>query len=191
MNLTTVRRFITRSAAVLAAVTGLPQAAQTLPASVASAASAPAVPEYKLKAAFVYNFVLFTEWPTAGGDNGPLNLCVNAESMLRPALAEFHDRTVKGRRLQIRNLNEAENLSSCHVLVLDSIDRERWAQIRRQLGGAAVLTVADDAEIGRRGAVITLYLENNRIAFDVDMNAARAAHLTLSSKLLRLARIMP
>jgi phosphohistidine swiveling domain-containing protein len=189
MNLTTVRRFITRSAVVLAVVTGLPQAAQTLPAASAPAA---VVPEYKLKAAFVYNFVLFTDWPTAAaGDSGPLYLCINAESMLRPALVAFHDKTVKGRRLQIRNLNEAENLSTCHVLVLDSIDRERWAQIRKQLGGAAVLTVADDAEIGRRGAVITLYLENNRIAFDVDMSAARAAHLTLSSKLLRLARIMP
>lgn len=187
MGSMSVRRLLCRFALALTAVSGLPRAAQTAP-------PVPVVPEYKLKAAFVYNFVLFTDWPAPGGkadDGGPLNVCVNADSALRPALGEFQDKTVKGRRLQVRPWAVADSLQQCHVLVLDSMDREHWSQIRKNLAGAAVLTVADDTEIGRRGAVITLYLENNRVAFDVDMNAARAARLTLSSKLLRLARITP
>lgn len=185
MNIASVRRFACRSALALIVATGLPCEAQTAPGR-------QPVPEYKLKAAFVYNFVLFTDWPAANaGDAAPLNVCVNADSLLRPALGEFNERVVKGRRMQIRTWSDAESTRQCHVLVLDPVDRERWATVRKSLAGAAVLTVADDAEIGRNGAIITLYLENNRIGFDIDINAARQARLTLSSKLLRLARTTP
>lgn len=189
MDTASVRYLVCRSAFVLIAAIGLPCEAQTIPSS---GQARGAIPEYKLKAAFVYNFVLFTDWPAMhASDSAPLNVCVNADSALRPALGEFNDKTVKGRRMQIRGWTDADSMRQCHVLILDSIDRERWGQIRKHLTGAPVLTVADDAEIGRNGAVITLYLENNRIAFDIDMSAARAARLTLSSKLLRLARVTP
>jgi hypothetical protein len=205
MDIASVRRFICRSALALAAAGGLPYEAQTAQPA-ANVTPIQGVPEYKLKAAFVYNFVLFTDWPAAAAnanvnpganssanpsEPAPLNVCVNTDSALRPALGEFNDRTAKGRRIQVRAWTDVESMRQCHVLVLDSIDREHWAQIRKNLAGAAVLTVADDAEIGRNGAIITLYLENNRIAFDIDVNAARQARLTLSSKLLRLARTTP
>lgn len=155
------------------------------------------VPEYQLKAAFVYNFALFTDWPmgilTAGGT---LNICVNPDSPLRPALSGLNDRQIKGRRVMVlqpvlssgQRSNDAEMLRMCHVLVLDSLDRERWARIKKGLGTASVLTVSDDGEIGHDGAIIALYLDNNRVGFDVDVQAAKQAHLLLSSKLLRLAR---
>jgi hypothetical protein len=193
MDIVSVRRFVCRSALALTAAAGLPSEAQTAQPA-ARSAPVQVVPEYKLKAAFVYNFVLFTDWPAANGNEAaPINVCVNSDGALRPALGEFNDKTVKGRRMQIRAWTDTDagSMRQCHVLVLDSVDREHWTQIRKNLAGAAVLTVADDAEIGRNGAVITLYLENNRIAFDIDMNAARQARLTLSSKLLRLARTTP
>jgi phosphohistidine swiveling domain-containing protein len=193
MDIASVRRFVCRSALALTAAAGLPSVAQTAQ-SAAHPLPVQAVPEYKLKAAFVYNFVLFTDWPAANANEAaPINVCVNTDSVLRPALGEFNDKTVKGRRMQIRAWTDAnaDSMRQCHVLVLDSTDREHWAQLRKNLAGAAVLTVSDDADIGRNGAVITLYLENNRIAFDIDMNAARQARLTLSSKLLRLARTTP
>ncbi|HYD82239.1 MAG TPA: YfiR family protein [Paucimonas sp.] len=187
MNIGTAHRFFSRSALALAVATGLPCEAQP------AAAPMSALPEYKVKAAFVYNFALFTDWPQASlNDGAPLNVCVNAESALRPALNEFNDKAIKGRRMQIRAWTDAADaVRQCHVLVLDSVDRERWVHLRKDLAGASVLTVADDAEIGRRGAIVTLHLENNRISFDIDVNAAREARLTLSSKLLRLARTTP
>jgi len=150
------------------------------------------VPEYQLKAAFVYNFALFTDWPmgilTAGGT---LNICVNPDSPLRPALSSLNDRQIKGRRVVVQSVlpsNDAETLRMCHVLVLDGLDRERWSRIKKRLAAASVLTVSDDGEIGHDGAVIALYLDNDRIGFDIDVQAAKQAHLLLSSKLLRLAR---
>lgn len=153
------------------------------------AQAAQPVPEYKLKAAFVYNFALFTDWPTGIlAEGGTLNICVNPDSAFRPALAELGERQVRGRRIVLRNLVELDALRHCHVLFLDGLDRERWGQIKKGLGGTSVLTVSDDAEIGHDGAVIALVPIENRIGFDIDMHAARQARLILSSKLLRLAR---
>lgn len=147
------------------------------------------VHEYRLKAALVYNFAVFTEWPqNIAGEGGPIQLCFGADSMLRPALQELNDKQVKGRRIVARAIVDFEAARACHLMFLDGTDRERWNAARSALRNAPVLTISDDPEIGRSGAIIALYLENNRITFDVNMQAASNARLTLSSKLLRLAR---
>ena len=147
------------------------------------------VPEYDLKAAFVYNFAVFTDWPAETAyDGGTLNICVSSYSALRQSLAGLGEKLVKGRRVAVRNLAATENLHACHVVVVDGGDRDRWGQIKKSLGGTGVLTIADDEEIARDGAVIAFAMDNNRIVFDIDTRAARQAKLVLSSKLLRLAR---
>lgn len=174
-----IRRIVRWIACTALAAQCLPMVAQALPA----------VPEYKLKAAFVYNFALFTDWPAGVmNEGGTINLCINPDSALRPALAELGDKSIKGRRVAVRLLTDPDAVRGCHVVFLDTLDREHWSKIKKGLGNANALTVSDDGEIGHDGAVITLYVDNNRMAFDIDMNAARQARLTLSSKLLRLAR---
>lgn len=154
------------------------------------ALAAQPVPEYKMKAAFVYNFVLFTDWPSGVlAEGASFNICINPDSALRPALAGLAGKVIKGRRVALQPWQEGEALRHCHVLYLDSLDRDRWRQIKKELGAASVLTVSDDDEIGHDGAVIALYLDNRRIGFDIDIGAARQAGLLLSSKLLRLARV--
>lgn len=150
-------------------------------------AMAQPVAEGDLKAAFVFNFAVFTEWPAealAGG--APLSLCASTASALYPSLHTLNDKLVNGHRIAVRAATAP--LRGCHVLVLDRTDRERWSQLKRELAGAAVLTVSDDQMIGAAGVVIALSTEDQRIGFDIDLGAARTARLGLSSKLLRLAR---
>ena len=154
----------------------------------AAPALAEPVPEPDMKAAFVFNFTVFTEWPQealAAGE--PIRLCATPGAPLFPALSRLAEKVVNGHKLAVLRQPVA-NLRSCHVLVLGSAERERWSQIRRELAGAPVLTVSDDSAISDDGAVIGMSVDNARIGFDVDMGAARSARLTLSSKLLRLAR---
>ncbi|MEW5888770.1 MAG: YfiR family protein [Pseudomonadota bacterium] len=154
-------------------------------------AGAQPVPEYELKAAFVYNFVQFTEWPAdSPWDSSPtLNLCVSASSPLSSALYALNDRAIRGRRLAVRFVGSYDALPGCHVLFLDAADRPRLAQIRKSLAGAAVLTISDDSDIIRDGVVIGLgLLDNNRMGFEVNLQAMRQARLTISSKLLRLSQ---
>ena len=153
----------------------------------AGCAWAEPVPEHEMKAAFVFNFAVFAEWPADSLAAGaPLAVCANTASPLYAALSQLKDRPVNGHPISVRAA--AAPLRACHVLVLERGDRERWLQWKRDVAGAPVLTVADDRVIGADGVVITMTLDDKRIGFDVDMSAARSAHLNLSSKLLRLAR---
>lgn len=143
--------------------------------------------ESDLKAAFVYNFTVFTEWPQEVlADGAPISLCASPAGAMLAALGPLHDKVVNGHRIALRS--SIAPLRSCHVLVLDKSDRERWAQLKRELAGATVLTVSDDRVISADGAVIGLTVQELRIGFDVNLAAARSARLKLSSKLLRLAR---
>ena len=146
------------------------------------------VAEYQLKAAYIFNFAVFAEWPAdalAAGD--PLQLCAYAGNTLFDALQALADKTVNGHRLAVRAL-ASDSTRGCHLLVLDRQDRERWPLLHRSLTFASVLTVADDRQIAAAGAMLSLFMEDNRVVFDADLGAVRSARLLLSSKLLRLAR---
>ncbi|MEC5163909.1 MULTISPECIES: YfiR family protein [unclassified Janthinobacterium] len=152
-------------------------------------ARAQAVPEYDLKAAFVFNFAVFTDWPGEALPGGAaMTICAYAGNKLLPALGALNDKLVKGHQVSVRTLGGRDGARGCQILILDGQDRERWTQLRKDLAGASVLTVADERGAGDDGVAIALSVENRRIGFDVDLTALRLARLTLSSKLLRLAR---
>ncbi|MDL2354046.1 MAG: YfiR family protein [Pseudomonadota bacterium] len=155
----------------------------------AQAETVAAVSEYQMKAAFVFNFAVFTEWPAAALANGaPLALCTYAGNELQPFLASLNDKVVNGHKIVVKTLAAAASLHACHVLVLDSADRKLWSRIKQTATEASILTVSNEPGIDDDGTVISLTFENRRIGFDVDLAAARQSRLTLSSKLLRLAR---
>lgn len=148
------------------------------------------VQENAIKAAFVYNFVLFTEWPEAslrGAET--INVCVNSASEMQEALLVLNGKAAKGARIKILPKSSLDNVpGQCHVLYIDYLDRHRWPVIRKALGDARVLTITDDADIARNAAMIAMLIQGNRVVFEIDQSAGRQAHLVFSSKLLRLAR---
>ncbi|MGW8392833.1 YfiR family protein [Pseudoduganella sp. HUAS MS19] len=152
----------------------------------------PGADEAELKAAILYNFALFTEWPADTlPASAPLRLCVFQGNALLAALTGLQEKQVNGHRVLVRTLPAAPGgaqLAACHLLVLDAQDRERWALLKNDLATSSVLTVADDRIIGANGAMISFGIDNRRVGFDVDLVPVRQARLTLSSKLLRLAR---
>lgn len=155
----------------------------------APCAQAQPVPEYDLKAAFIYNFLLFAEWPPETQfEGGTLQLCIHPSSPMRTAIGALAGKPVKGHAVVVRAAGMMDGVRSCHVLVLDAMDKARWTALRKALAGAPVLTIADDVDIGYDGSMITLAIEQGRMAFDVDTSALSSARLSLSSKLLRLAR---
>jgi len=148
------------------------------------------VQENMIKAAFVYNFVLFTEWPqevSQGSES--INICVNAASDVEEALRVLNSKSAKGQRLKVIQKKALDQgLNQCHVLYIDRLDRAHWQSIKNAIADNRILTISDDAEIGSSGAMIVLELSENKMVFDIDQGTARKAHLLFSSKLLRLAR---
>lgn len=183
-----INAIVRNSVGILARRLRMLTALSLLPLPLFAQSPAP-VKEADLKAAFVFNFAVFTEWPAdALRGQATLNLCAFSGNNLQTALSTLSDKIVNGHRMSFRPIPGSGNAVGCHILVLDAQDRERWPQLRKELGSSSVLTVADDRSIGTSGAMIALGMDSKRIGFDVDLTAARQAGLNFSSKLLHLAR---
>jgi hypothetical protein len=135
-----------------------------------------------LKAAFVYNFALYATWPVPARNAAEITVCVPARSSLAPALGELAGKRVDARTLAVRDVDAYAPGDGCDVRVID-------AAIAAAPAERGVLTVCDCSETpAPSGGIITLVREGTRLRFDVDLEAADAARITLSSKLLHLAR---
>lgn len=144
-------------------------------------------PEAELKAAFVYNFAAFTQWPPEilGTMENPLTLCVVARD-LDPALARLAGKQAHGRSFAVRRVEPRGSLAGCRVAYWPGTSADRFE--RTAATRAGLLTIGDGAEFRRRGGMIQMTIDAARIVFDIDIDAAKAAGLRFSSRLLRLAR---
>lgn len=147
--------------------------------------------ESALKAAFLYNFAKFTEWPRQrpDADGGPLIICVGQNSRLKPAIDELQGKKVGAREVQPMILAESGNAAACHVLFVDnSLPPRLRRQAESDLFG--VLTVSDLPDFARTGGDIGFFFTNNQLRFQINLDAARRRGLGFSSKLLRLADVI-
>ena len=147
--------------------------------------------EYELKAAFLYNFVKFVEWPPEAfaGARSPLTICVYGEDPFGTSL----DGVVRGESLGERNLlvqrpETLDELRGCHVLFVSRSERQRMPEVLARVEGAPVLTVGDTDGFLRAGGMINFVLEENKVRFLINQAAAERGGLRISSKLLRLAK---
>ncbi len=144
-----------------------------------------AVPLEGLKAAFLYNFALFVEWPVA--PKADFNLCLYGAGPFEAANS-LAGKKVGDASVRIRRPVKAEDLRSCHMLYIGTSDRSALERARTAVATAPVLTVADVVAGSDNPAMISLVGENGRLAFDIDAHAASRVGLQISSRLLRLAR---
>jgi hypothetical protein len=162
-----------------------------LGAGSASAAAQGAATEYEVKAAFLYNFAKFVEWPgsTFESPTDPLVLCVFGDDPFGESLdSVVQGEKVGGRRLVVYRTRETSQLRGCHVVFLSQKARERYPGVLDSLSGTSVLTVGEGEGFLTQGGVIRFVLEENRVRFEINRDAAERNRLKLSSQLLRLAR---
>jgi hypothetical protein len=148
-------------------------------------AAAEALPEYRLKAMFVYNFVLFTEWPDDVG--GTLVLCVYGRDPFGAEIDALHGKQVGNRSISVQRRGLGEPLKDCQIVFIASPAIAAVPLVLEQLRGSPVLTIADSPGATRLGVALNLSVAADRVTFEANLQAARGAGLNLSSKLLRLA----
>lgn len=151
-----------------------------------STARAAGVGEYDLKAAFLYNFAVFTEWPeqTPAG----MNVCVLGTDPFGSALDHLKSKQVRSVPVVVQRITGTENIRGCHVLFISASERERLTQILDAARTLPVLTVADMKDAASNGVMIGLVMQEQRVTFEINVMSARAARLSISSKLIKLAR---
>lgn len=154
-------------------------------------AQAQALKEYEVKAAFLYNFAKFVDWPGEAFSDGraPLVLGVIGNDQFGGALDQvINGKSIGGRALIVRRLRWGQDLRSCHILFIDSSEQKRLPQILQSLKGSTVLTVGDMEQFIQQGGIINFIVEASKIRFEINSRGANQARLRISSKLLALSR---
>jgi hypothetical protein len=154
-------------------------------------AQAPKAPEYSLKAAYLLNFTQFVEWPSNvfASVDAPIVIGVLGEDPFGSALDQaVREKKVHGRSLEIRRSKQISDLRGCHVLFVCASEVKRLSEILAAARRSGILTVSDIDRFVEQGGVISFVTENNKVRFEINMNAAAAAELRISAQLLRLAK---
>jgi hypothetical protein len=152
-----------------------------------------ATTEYDLKLAFLFNFAKFVEWPPDAFPNekAPIILCVFGTDPFGRALDEIvKGKTASNREFAIRRTMKPEDLRGCQIIFISDAERERLNEVLESLKRSSVLLVGESDGFAQRGGCIQFYLEDNKVRFSINVDAVQRARLTVSSKLLALARIV-
>ena len=148
--------------------------------------------EYDVKAAYIYNFAKFVEWPPGKSRDGGahMNVCVVGDDTFGPALEAIEGKGVGGRKIRIKRESAQQNLRGCDILFISSSEKKRLAEILDAVKDANVLTIGDTNGFAPQGVMINFYMENKTVRFEINPKAAGRAGLRISSNLLRIAKIV-
>jgi hypothetical protein len=145
--------------------------------------------EEDIKAAFLYNFAKYVEWPDGAFPAGVFQICVDADSAFEKRVDEIiAGETISGRPVMRQAQLTMDGARSCHILFLAHGATRHGDQLLAAVRGTPVLTVGDTADFLIRGGVLTFVKEGGRVRFDVNLVEAQRAGLAVSSRLLRVAR---
>ncbi len=144
----------------------------------------------EVKAAFLYNFAKFVEWPAdATSGTTTINLGVLGNDAIVEALKTIvRDKTVSGRGFAIKRPASLDDFGGLHMLFVGEAEKRHVPEILKRLEGGTVLTVSDLDRFCQMGGTIALVIENNHVRFDIRLDTAHRSRLKVSSKLLNLAR---
>lgn len=149
--------------------------------------------EYALKAAILKRISLFVEWPADAfpAGNSPLVVTVLGEDPFQRNLDEaLAGHTVHGHPLTVRRTSSTDEAQGSHVVFISSSERERLTEIIAALEGQSLLTVSDIDEFCEHGGALNLVLHDDKISIEINTGAVTDHDLKMSSKLLRLGRIV-
>lgn len=149
--------------------------------------------EHEVKAAFLYKFARYVEWPTGSfaDDQAPIVIGVVGRDPFGPILDRIvAGKVVQGRSVEIERIDSIGKLKTCHILFFGSSEKLRLGQYFEALDRASVLTVSELEWFARSGGMIHLKIDKERIGFEVNVDNAGRAGLKISSRLLKLATIV-
>lgn len=145
-----------------------------------------------MKAAFIFNFAKFVDWPPAKSQEtaATMNVCVVGDEPLASALAAIEGKIAGGKKIKIRLEPPQQSLGSCSILFVGDSENAQLGRILETVKNAGVLTIGDTTGFARQGVMINFYMEEKRVRFEINPKAASRAGLKISSNLLKIARIV-
>ena len=149
--------------------------------------------EYQIKAAFVYNFAQFVQWPSAAFTNAsqPFEIGILGDNPFGKSLEEtVKGETIKGRQIILVESSRIEKLAGCQILFVSKAASSHAEEIFQKLDSKPVLTVSEDPGFLQHGGIINLYREGSKVRFEINQDAAEKNGLKLGSELLSVGKIV-
>jgi len=149
--------------------------------------------EYQVKAAFLFNFAKFVEWPTDvfPGADAPLQICLLGQDPFGHEFEEvIGDKSINSHRIEVIHPSGVPQARGCQIIFVASSEKRKVPEILRGLRGASVLTVGDTAGFAGMGGTINFVLDDGRVRFEINVKAAERAHLKISARLLTVAKLI-
>jgi hypothetical protein len=159
----------------------------------AATAQAQSATEYQVKAAFLFNFARFVEWPADAfpSADSALQICVLGQD---PFGRDFEqvivDKTVNGHRIEVAHPDGIPQARACQILFISASEKAHLPSILQGLKGASVLIVGDIPGFATAGGIINFVLDDGRVRFEINLKAAELAHLKISARLLTVAKVV-
>jgi YfiR/HmsC-like len=155
--------------------------------------------EYLVKAGFIYNFAKFVEWPSTAFAEPDAPIVIGV--LGTDPFGDIINHVVEGKKIGTRGfvirrfkwskeLKDSKDFKDCRILFVSSSEKMHFEEIFEAVKGLPVLTVGETPGFAERGGMIRLMLEDNRVRFEVNVDAAHDGNLNISSRLLTLARII-
>jgi len=145
--------------------------------------------EYQVKAAFIFNFAKFVEWPSdAFGEGGALVVGVIGDDPFGGALDRLNGNTANGRALRIKRFRGGDDPRACQVLFISASEDRHLKKIMESIRGTNILTIGESTQFGQSGGMIRFVIQDNKVRFEINASAAGQAGLRISSKLLALSK---
>lgn len=147
--------------------------------------------ENEIKAAVIYNLLLFVQWPEQTAAAGAFRFCVLDEGALTTALRAYERKTLQGRALEIHRIGRGEEeLDTCGAVMVEAGSTGVLTRLAVAARSRRLLVIAEGKGAAERGAMIGLHTDGGRVSFDINYGVMKRSGLVPSSKILRLARTL-
>jgi len=141
-------------------------------------------------AVYLFHFANFIEWPDSAFNSiDSFNICINGKTEVNKYISDIEGEPVKGRKIKILTNISSDGIKNCHILFVSRNDYKR-NKIEKHLFEKNILLVSDQESFISDGGVIQYYIENNKLRLKINNDLAKRLGLKISSKLLRIAKII-
>ncbi len=160
----------------------------------AAQAAEPAIAnEYQVKAVCLFNFAMFAEWPDSvfAATNSPICIGILGVNPFGKVLEQVvKGEKIKDRKLEIKLFRKGENVKDCQILFISKSEKEQITQTLTGLGTASILTVGETDGFCAGGGMINFFLQENKVKFEINPDAARNVNIKISAQVLSLGKIV-
>ena len=151
------------------------------------------VPEHQMKALYLFNFTKYVEWPgeVFAGTNACYTIGIfGAEDTYNDLQALTSDKTVNGRKLVVKRIAQADDAKKCHIVYLGRGSEKLETAVLETVRQIPVLTVGEHEDFLSRGGMVRFAREQNKLRVEIDLEASQKAHLTVSARLVPIAKVI-